>query len=366
VEGSIVDTRDGRRRPFRWQPGTVVFGSGVEADLVLPDPAIAAKHGCFEVTEQGCKVVVEEGKKPVKVNGISTHESDVEVGDVVKIGPFQLSLASTAADAPAPAEEAPEEAAPPPPPPPPVRRPAAPSRHAPASARASAARVRAPRGDEAELEESPTAARYRARAAGQQTSAQSWLIGGAILAGIALIAVGFIVFSGNPWAGLADDSMIAEQSTVNEYIKNCDFDNALARIHDGMDKAKDSSVRNKWIDLRDRIERARNDFNEGRHELDRIRNTVGKRQNYYIVNDDLPFYINKYGMYAPLAKEAEQLREELRAGKMTSTVPAGTSEADLAPGQAAPAFEKRNEHAQGKEGSPKDPPIKDSGKDGHQ
>lgn len=362
MEGSIVDTRDGRRRPFRWQPGTVVFGSGVEADLVLPDPAIAARHGSFEVTDQSCRVVVEQGKKPVKVNGISTHESDVEVGDVVKIGPFQLSLASTAAAAPEAALAADEpEAAPPPP----VRRPAAPSRHAPVSARAAPSRAMAGRAADPELDESRAAARFRARNAGQQTSAQSWLIGGAILAGIALIAVGFIVFSGNPWAQLADDTMITEQSAVNEYIKNCDFDNALARIRDGMDKAKDSSVKNKWIDLRDRIERARNDFNEGRHELDRIRNTVGKRQNYYIVNDDLPLYINRYGQYLPLAKEAEQLREELRQGKMSTTVPAGTSEADLAPGQTAPAFEKRNEHANGKDGTTDAPIKKDGGKDGN-
>lgn len=359
MEGSIVDTRDGRRRPFRWQPGTVVFGSGVEADLVLPDPAVAAKHGRFEVTEQGCKVVVEEGGKPVKVNGISTHESDVEVGDVVKIGPFQLSLSSTAAAAEPAAAPEPEAAAPPPPPrPAPVRRPVA-SRHSAAAARGSPSRT-----EEPELDEAHAASRFRARNAGKQADARSWLIGGAILAGVALIAVGFIAFSGNPWSQLGDDSRMAEQAAVNDAIKACDFDGALAKIRDLLAQTKDSSIQNRLIDQRDRIEKHKANFNEGKRELERIRNTVGKRQTYYIVNDDLPLYMSTYGAYAPLVKEAQELSDELHQKKVSMPAPTA-SEADLAPGQAAPAFEKRNEHGQGKEGAPKDAPIKDgSGKDG--
>lgn len=337
MEGSIVDTRDGRRRPFRWQPGTVVFGSGVEADLVLPDPAVAAKHGRFEVTEQGCKVIVEEGGKPVKVNGISTHESDVEVGDVVKIGPFQLSLASAAA-------QAQPAAAPPPPRPAPLRRPVA-SRHSPAAARAATSHA-----NDAELDEAHAASRFRARTAGKQADARSWLIGGAILAGIGLIAVGFIAFSGNPWSQLGDDSRLAEQSAVNDSIKACDFDGALAKVQDLIARTKDSSVQNRLIDQRDRIEKHKTLFNEGKRELERIRNTVGKRQTYYIVNDDLPVYMSTYGAYAPLVKEAQELSDDLRQKKVSSPAPTA-SEADLAPGTPSPNFANR--------------PDRDKGKDGH-
>jgi len=72
-------------------------------------------------------------------------------------------------------------------------------------------------------------------------------------------------------------------------------------------------------------------------------------------------YISQHSEFKPLVAEAEQLADELRKGKVSSPAPAaGTSEADLAPGQTAPGFEKRNDHAAGKDGN-KDAPIKKDG-----
>ena len=81
------------------------------------------------------------------------------------------------------------------------------------------------------------------------------------------------------------------------------------------------------------------------------------------LTDAYEFYRETLGL--PLVKEAEQLGDELRRGKVSSPAPAaGTSEADLAPGQTAPGYEKRGDHAAGKDGN-KDAPIKDDPKGGH-
>ncbi|HET6162896.1 MAG TPA: FHA domain-containing protein [Planctomycetota bacterium] len=370
MEGSIVDTRDGRRRPFRWQPGTVVFGSGVEADLVLPDSAVAAKHGRIEVADSGCKITVEPGVPPVKVNGAITREAAIDVGDVVRIGPFQISLSGAGTEAPATA------------PPPAAERPARPvaaarpaagarpaARPAVASSRAAApaarpsfsrhAGTRAAVVEEDSPEESRAAQRMRARTA-PKADGRSMLIGGGIFLGIVLLAVVFLN-SGNAWSQLGDESFPQERLAVQSLIGECKFAEAKQRVDDLMAKTSDSSTKNKLIDVRDMVNKAKARYDDGRKELDRIRNTIGKREKYYIVNDDLPVYISQHSEFKPLVAEAEQLADELRKGKVSSPAPAaGTSEADLAPGQAAPGFDKRNEHAAGKDGN-KDAPIKKDG-----
>jgi len=362
LEGSIVDTRDGRRRPFRWQPGTVVFGSGVEADLVLPDSAVAAKHGRIEVMDSGCKIAVEPGVPPVKVNGAITREAAIDVGDVVRIGPFQISLSGAGTEAPA--------AAPPPAAVRPARptaagrpaaRPAATARPAPA-ARPSFSRhagTRAAVAEEDSPEESRAAQRMRARTA-PKADGRSMLIGGGIFLGIVLLAVVFLN-SGNAWSQLGDESFPAERMTVQRMLGDCNFTGAKQRVDELMSKTSDTSVKNKLIDLRDMVNKASARYDDGKKELDRIRNSVGKREKYYIVNDDLPVYISQHSEFKPLVVEAEQLADELRKGKVSAPAPAsGTSEADLAPGQTAPAFDKRNDHAAGKDGN-KDAPIKKDG-----
>jgi len=379
LEGSIVDTRDGRRRPFRWQPGTVVFGSGVEADLVLPDSAVAAKHGKIEVTESGCQLTVEPGVPPVKVNGAITREATIDVGDVVRIGPFQLSLSGAGTEAPAaapaPAAERPAAARPAAGARPAAARPAAgarpaaapvryaaPARAAAPVARSSASRhagTRAAAVEEESPEESRAAHRMRARTA-PKADGRSLLIGGGIFLGIALLVVVFLN-SGKSWSQLGDESYPQERVAVQRMLGDCDFAGAKQRVDELMSRTSDSSVKNKLIDLRDMVNKAKVRYDEGRKELDRIRNTVGKREKYYIVNDDLPVYISQHSEFKPLVLEAEQLADELRKGKVSSPAPAaGTSEADLAPGDTAPGFEKRADHAAGKDGN-KDAPIKKDG-----
>jgi len=379
LEGSIVDTRDGRRRPFRWQPGTVVFGSGVEADLVLPDSAVAAKHGKIEVTESGCQLTVEPGVPPVKVNSAITREATIDVGDVVRIGPFQLSLSGAGTEAPAappaPAAERPAAARPAAGARPAAARPAtgarpaaaparyaAPTRAAAPVARTSASRhagTRAAAVEEESPEESRAAQRMRARTA-PKADGRSLLVGGGILLGIVLLAVVFLN-SGKAWSGLGDTSFPQERIAVQRMLSDCNFAAARQRVDELMTKTDDTSDKNKLIDLRDMVKKAEARYEDGKTELLRIRNTVGKREKYYIVNDDLPVFIAHHREFAPLVKEAEELSDELRKGKVSSPAPAaGTSEADLAPGETAPGFEKRADHAAGKDGN-KDAPIKKDG-----
>jgi len=364
LEGSIVDTRDGRRRPFQWQTGTVIFGSGVEADLVLPDSAVAAKHGRIEVSDAGCKLTVEPGVPPVKVNGAITRAATIDVGDVVRIGPFQLSLSGAGAAAAPAAPPAAERAAARPAARPATRpsaaataRPAAPARSS--SSRFSGARAAATDGDAPE--ESRAAARMRARTA-PKADGRSLLIGGGIFLGIALLVVVFMN-AGRSWEHLGDETLPNEKLAVQRMLGDCKFTEAKQRVDDLMTKTSDTSVKNQLIDLRDMVNKAKARFDDGEKELERIRNSVGKREKYYVVNDDLPVFIANHREFAPLVKEAEQLGDELRRGKVSQPAPAaGTSEADLAPGQTAPGYEKRNEHAEGKDGN-KDAPIKDGGKD---
>jgi hypothetical protein len=199
----------------------------------------------------------------------------------------------------------------------------------------------------------------RARTA-PKADGRSMLIGGGILLGIVLLAVVFLN-SGKSWEQLGDESFPQERIAVQRMLGDCNFTGAKQRVDELMAKASDTSVKNKLIDLRDMVNKASTRYDDGRKELDRIRNTVGKREKYYIVNDDLPVYISQHSEFKPLVLEAEQLADELRKGKVSAPAPAaGTSEADLAPGETAPGFEKRADHASGKDGN-KDAPIKKDG-----
>src|SRR5262245_65034630 len=97
MQGVLVDTRTGRRRSFRWSSGAIRFGSGVDADLVLGAPEIASKHGTFQLSAQGCHVTVAEDAEPVELNGVPTRDGTIQIGDVVRIGPFQLAFSDAAA-----------------------------------------------------------------------------------------------------------------------------------------------------------------------------------------------------------------------------------------------------------------------------
>ena len=217
MQGLIVDTRDGRRRSFQWNAGTIKFGSGVDSDLVLSAPGIADRHGAFEMTAQGCRVVVGADATPIDLNGAPTRDATIRAGDVLRIGPFQLAFSEAAARAPAPAAAA---------------RPAA---AAPAAAAAPVRRdsggSRVPDRDAVVMEQmvrrERASARARAKSAGQGGPHSEGMKVVAVITGlIAFGLVGFLFFGGNPWSKLAEGNYKSQISAAKIHMKNCHFDQA--------------------------------------------------------------------------------------------------------------------------------------------
>jgi hypothetical protein len=136
---------------------------------------------------------------------------------------------------------------------------------------------------------------------------------------------------------------------LNGFVKNCDFDGALARINQLMGMTSDSSLQNKLIDERTKIEQHKAEFDQGKRELARLTNNVGKKSSFYL-RDDVRLFQNAYGNYKPLNDGAEDLLAQLAGLKPAAPNAAPTaSDADLAPGTAAPAFAVRPDREKGKE-----------------
>ncbi|MBM4015756.1 MAG: hypothetical protein FJ293_12440, partial [Planctomycetes bacterium] len=108
----VVDPRSGRRKQYPLPPRGIRVGGAVDCDVVLPDAAIAGH--ALDVRLGGDGVVIEAvGASRFLLNEQATDAAILHVGDVVKLGPFQLVVAPAAAvvaDAP-PADDGDDAAA---------------------------------------------------------------------------------------------------------------------------------------------------------------------------------------------------------------------------------------------------------------
>jgi len=318
MQGLIVDTRDGRRRTFRWSHGTVKFGSGVDADLVLGADGIAERHGTFTLDAKGCHVAVEPAAAPIELNGSATRDAPIRIGDVVRIGPFQLAFAESAAPAPKPAF------APAPAP--------APVAAEPAMAAAGAGAVPFRR-------KSQDSARMRMKMAGQGINSDGMKTV-AIITG--LIAVGVIVFffgPGSPWKDMGDN-ITAKKSNAIVLMKNCDFAGAEAKVTEIEQLTDDPDVKADLVKLRSQIATEKAAYAIGKQELAELR---GKADATSIDNfQRLIFYFqNKYLRFEPLCKDADDLLAQAKAGTVRASTTQPEDTRDFSAHGAAPGFTNR-------------------------
>jgi type III secretion system (T3SS) inner membrane Yop/YscD-like protein/cysteine-rich secretory family protein len=145
LELLLVDPRSGKRRRLPIEGASATVGGDLDCDVVLSDPEVAPRHARIEKTPYGWQVMRQSPAAALTINDAAVEKAPLQAGDVLRIGPFLLTVVT--ADA-ASAAAAARPAAPPPPPPPArasAPRPAAPPRSAapPPSrgGRVSAARV---------------------------------------------------------------------------------------------------------------------------------------------------------------------------------------------------------------------------------
>ncbi|MDP2871543.1 MAG: FHA domain-containing protein [Bacillota bacterium] len=115
----MVDSPDGQRS-VRLQSGSTYLGRGEDAQILLPDDILEARH--LEFDWDGAElwlIYLGKGVRPV-VNGQLTAERQLASGDVIEIGDAKIRVrilrrnipGGAAADAPAAAGEVPAESAP--------------------------------------------------------------------------------------------------------------------------------------------------------------------------------------------------------------------------------------------------------------
>jgi hypothetical protein len=344
MQGQIVDTRDGRRRSFRWSAGTIKFGSGVDADLVLAADGIRPRHGSFQLAPDGCHVKVEADAPPVELNGMSTRDATLQVGDVVRVGPFQVAFSETAAPAPAPAAPAA---------PPPVARAAV--GHAAASSAAAPARVAAPAyaarsaevpvgtsrerlaaaaasGDSAALTEERRARaqqRMKAKMAGKGANSEGMKVVAIISGVIAIIWLGWSVFgSGSSWSHMGDNFK-AHCEAARQAVRRCDFDAADQKMADLRSECPDNDdSRAQLADVAKFIADTKVEYVKAKQDLEVLRNRLGIDHDKFVRYANI--YINSYYQrFEPLCKEADKLVEMSAKGYTPppNAAPAPTAEA---------------------------------------
>jgi len=93
VDLVLVDTRSGKRRPIVLGSESIVLGSGVDCDVVVPSPEVPDRACQVSANREG---IVLESLHPggFTLNERPARAAILHPGDVVKLGPFQLVAAS--------------------------------------------------------------------------------------------------------------------------------------------------------------------------------------------------------------------------------------------------------------------------------
>jgi len=90
--GLIVQRGGQLERVVAWSAETVVAGRGKDCDVPLPDADVSRRHANFERTATGYRVVDQGSINGIRVNGERRDVHDLEVGDVIGIGDFELTF----------------------------------------------------------------------------------------------------------------------------------------------------------------------------------------------------------------------------------------------------------------------------------
>jgi pSer/pThr/pTyr-binding forkhead associated (FHA) protein len=97
LELLLVDPRSGARRRVALSTPVATLGSDLGCEVVLSAPEVARHHARIESTPFGWQLVRQGSGTPVRVNDTSVEKAPLQSGDVLRIGPFQLTVLSVAA-----------------------------------------------------------------------------------------------------------------------------------------------------------------------------------------------------------------------------------------------------------------------------
>ena len=306
MRGLIVDTRDSRRRAFDWKAGTIRFGSGVDCDLVLGAPGIAEHHGAFETTGDGCRVVVLAEATPIELNGASTRGAALRAGDVLRVGPFQLSFSEATAKASAAPPSRPAAAAPRP-----ATAAAASSRRSPTAA--------APELTDAELRRERLASKVRAKNAGKGGPNPEGMKAVAIITGvIALAVLAFMFGGGNAWSGLARGNYKSHLEVARIKMQKCEFDDALKSCDDILKEDDRNEVTIAVEKVRTEINNTKKKYAVAELELVTLQQQA-ESKSLDAFQRLAAIYINNYPRFTPLLDKAYALLDLVKSGKFTPT-----------------------------------------------
>jgi pSer/pThr/pTyr-binding forkhead associated (FHA) protein len=90
--GLIVQRGGQLERVVAWSGETMMAGRGKDCDVPLPDADVSRRHASFERTATGYRVVDQGSINGIRVNGDRRDVHDLEVGDVIGIGDFELTF----------------------------------------------------------------------------------------------------------------------------------------------------------------------------------------------------------------------------------------------------------------------------------
>jgi uncharacterized protein YkwD len=107
IQLRLVDTRTGARRVVPFESQSMVVGSSIDCDLVLPGADVAAHQCRIEPAHEAVRIVDLGGEHETLLNGRPVGIAELHVGDVLRLGPFQLAVIPTVTTAPPVATAAP-------------------------------------------------------------------------------------------------------------------------------------------------------------------------------------------------------------------------------------------------------------------
>jgi hypothetical protein len=304
----LLDTQGGARRAVPVADPVLLIGSAIDCDLVLPGAGVAPRHCKVELSEAGLRLIDLGSSHETVLNEQAVGRANLNVGDVIRIGQYQLTVLPAAAAAPLP-EPAPEPA--------PVAAASAPPAARPAGASRPAARPAARGGGDVR------GARARGAAASQGSPA-------AVLLGIVAVicAIGGAVFivGGGDDGDLGGASAAAFQSQSAQVMQldgECRFDEALTLAGSLLRSASGTALETVQQQVRN-IELRKKRYADGRAELDALKRRVAADLRGES-RGDVDRFVDRHSDLRPLADQAEKLLAELeeREKKSSALVAAG-------------------------------------------
>ncbi len=321
----LFDTKSGARRAVPIVDRVLLLGSAVDCDVVLPAADVGGKQCRVEVIDGGLRVVDLGGGHETLLNEQPVGRANLHIGDVLKLGPYQLTVlpaapSASAAAAPDPAPVAPD--------PEPKARSAAVPAAAPRSGSRPAAPLQAapppaPRGAPANRGESRAPVRSRPKKDSTAT-----VIGAIVVVGMVIGA--FVLFGGG--GDRPDPELGMRKQKLEQAIQlngECRFDEALALVSQVVGGSS-GEERAAAIEQERRIKTRKQRYAEGKRDLDALRSrvagdvrgsTLGDLQRFRDANADL----------APLLEQVDTLIAQIeeRAKQPAIVLPPGYEDLKL-------------------------------------